>query len=169
MRQSTQKTTHRQKSIICVPCELKKHQRICNCAIEYRAFLDKLIQESPELFPREINQGYLMKDLRYSQKLKVYQRRILIKGITYTIKPSCLMPYLSGFTNEVEKGLYFRKFNVPYEALAYAFGHDAMYWYRLETQLGRYELVGSTIKESKQLPEHLLADEKHTRIRGEKA
>jgi hypothetical protein len=49
---------------------------------KYRAFLDKLIKDLPELFPTEINQGYLMKDLRYSSKLKVYQRRILVKGIT---------------------------------------------------------------------------------------
>ena len=44
-----------------------------------------------------------------------------------------------------------------------------MYWYRLETQLGRYPLVGSTIKEPEQLPEHLVADEKHTRLKGQKA
>jgi len=84
-----------------------------------------LIEESPELVPDEINQGYLMKDLRYSNKLKVYQRRILVKGTTYTIKPSCCMPYMTGLTDEVEKALYFRQFNVPYEALAYGFGHDA--------------------------------------------
>jgi len=44
-----------------------------------------------------------------------------------------------------------------------------MYWYRLETQLGRYNLVGSTVSASEQLPFHLVADEKHTRIKGEKA
>ena len=128
-----------------------------------------MIEESPELFPKEINQGYLMKDRRYSNKLKVYQRRILVNSTTYTIKPSCCMPYMTGLTEEVEKALYFRQFNVPYEALAYAFGHDAMYWYRLETQLGRYPLVGSTIKEPEQLPEHLVADEKHTKLQGQKA
>ena len=44
-----------------------------------------------------------------------------------------------------------------------------MYWYRLETALGRNSLVGTTIKEPEQLPEHISADEKHTRIKGEKA
>ena len=34
-----------------------------------------------------------MKDLRYSENLKVYQRRILLKGKAYTVKPSGLMPY----------------------------------------------------------------------------
>jgi len=81
------------------------------------------------------------------------------------------MPYMTGLTDEVEKALYFRQFNVPYEALSSGFGHDAMYWYwyRLETQLGCYSLVGSTIKESKQLPEHLVADEKHTKLNGKNA
>jgi hypothetical protein len=65
--------------------------------------------------------------------------------------------------------LYFRQFNVPIEALAYGFGHDAMYWYRLETKEGRYNLVGSTVKESKQIPEDVIADEKHTLLGGEKA
>ena len=169
MCQSTLKTTHRQKRVICVPCDLEKHQSIVKNAEKYRAFLDQLIKESPELFPRKINQGYLMKDLRYSNKLKVYQRRISVARTSYTIKPSCYMPYMTGLTDEVEKGLYFRQFNVPYEALAYGLGLDAMYWYRLETQLGCYSLVGSTILRREQLPEHLLADEKHTRIKGQKA
>ena len=168
MRQSF-KASLRQKRVICVPCELKKHQTIVKNAIKYRAFLDQLIKDSPELFPSDINLGYLMKDLHNERKLKVYQRRIVVKGKAYTIKPSCVMPYMAGYTSEVEKGLYFRQFNVPYEALAYGFGHDAMYWYRLETRLGRYNLVGSTIKESDKLPEHLVADEKHTRINGKKA
>ncbi len=161
--------TPRQKRVICIPCDLKKHQKIVKDAIKYRDFLDEVIKKSPELFPIEITEGYLMKDIRYSSKLQLYQRRILIKNKSYTIKPSCIMPHNVGLTDEIEKGLYLRKFNVPYDALSYLFGHDAMYWYRLETQFGRYDIVGSTIKESEQLPEDLLADEKHTRIKGKKA
>ena len=159
MPQSPKKPTNRQRRVICVPCDLKKHQNIVQDAEKYRDFLDKVIKESPELFPREINQGYLMKDFRYSNKLKVYQRRILVDNVSYTIKPSCCMPYMTGLTEE---------FNVPNDALAYAFGRDAMYWYRLETQLGRYPLVGSTIFDSEKLPEHLVADEKHTKLKGQK-
>jgi hypothetical protein len=169
MLPSSEKPNHRQNRVICIPCDLKKHQNIIHNAEKYRVFLDRIIKASPELFPKEINQGYLMKDRRYSSKLKVYQRRILVNSITYTIKPSCCMPYMTGLTDEIETALYFRQFNVPYEALEYAFGHDAMYWYRLETQLGRYPLVGSTIKESEQLPEHIVADEKHTKHQGQKA
>jgi len=64
MCQSTLKTNIRQKRVICVPCDFKKHQSIVKNAEKYRAFLDQLITESPELFPIQINQGYLMKDLK---------------------------------------------------------------------------------------------------------
>ncbi|HZX41270.1 MAG TPA: hypothetical protein VFE93_05475 [Myxococcaceae bacterium] len=48
------------------------------------------------------------------------------------------------------------------------FGHDSMYWHRLERSLGRSSLVGTTITEAKRLPRHLVADEKHTTLAGEK-
>lgn len=43
-----------------------------------------------------------------------------------------------------------------------------MYWYRLECSLGRFSLVGTTIKAAERLPRHLVADEKHTTLRGRK-
>ena len=44
-----------------------------------------------------------------------------------------------------------------------------MYWQRLVSQIGRYDLVGTTVKTPDRLPEHLLADEKHVKLNGEKA
>ena len=75
---------------------------------------------------------------------------------------------LTGKTEEVENGLFLRKFSVPYWAIAHVCGKNPMYWYRLENQLGRNSLVGTTIKNPDELPEHILADEKHTRLVGEK-
>jgi hypothetical protein len=43
-----------------------------------------------------------------------------------------------------------------------------MYWYRLECSLGRSSLVGTTVTAAERLPRHLVADEKHTTLRGEK-
>jgi hypothetical protein len=57
---------------------------------------------------------------------------------------------------------------VPFEALAYCFGRDAMYYYRAFVSLGRNQIVGTTVKDAGHLPEHLIADEKHTWICGEK-
>ncbi len=40
-----------------------------------------------------------------------------------------------------------------------------MYWYRIYLSLGRASIVGTTIKDPEKLPEHLVADEKHTWLR----
>jgi len=169
MSQSTLKSVTHQNRTIYVPCDLKKHLKIINDASAYRKFLEETINKFPELFPTEISGGFEIKETRYSKKLKVFQRRILVNKISYTIKPSCFMPYMTGLTDNVEKALFLRKYNVPYEALSYVFDHDAMYWYRLETHLGYYSLVGTTLKDSSQLPQHVVADEKHTWIKKEKA
>lgn len=34
-----------------------------------------------------------------------------------------------------------------------------MYWYRMEQSLGRYPLVGTTVRRAEDLPKHLVADE----------
>ena len=78
------------------------------------------------------------------------------------------MPYMTGFVKDVEKAMFLRKFDVSFWALSYVFGKDPMYWYRIETSLGRNSLVGTTIRNTENLPEHLVADEKHTRILGDK-
>jgi hypothetical protein len=43
-----------------------------------------------------------------------------------------------------------------------------MYWHRLERLLGRFSLVGTTVSSAERLPRHLVADEKHTTLAGEK-
>jgi len=109
-----------------------------------------------------------MKDIYWSKKLSVPIRRIKIGGIPYSIRPSFIMPYLTGLTNDIENALFFRKFNVPFWALSHVFGKDPMYWYRIEQHLGRNSIVGTTVKEPGDIPEHLGADEKHTWILGQK-
>jgi hypothetical protein len=109
-----------------------------------------------------------MKDIYHSKKQSIFIRRIEIGGIAYTIRPSFIMPYLTGFVDEIEKVLFMRKFNVPFWALSYVFGKDPMYWYRIEQSLGRNSIVGTTIRNPEDIPKHLAADEKHTRILGNK-
>ena len=91
------------------------------------------------------------------------------KQQVFTIAPSFVMSYMTGYTDDVENALFLRRFGVPYWALTHVFGHDDMYWQRLEERLGRNSIVGTTIKDPDKLPEDLLADEKHTRLNGEKA
>ena len=103
------------------------------------------------------SQGYELKDGRVSEKAALRIRRIELRdGTAYSMRPSFLMPYMTGRTKEVEGPLFLRKFGVPYWGLAYVFGRDAMYWYRLERALGRNSIVGTTVRKT-ELPEHLLA------------
>jgi len=71
-------------------------------------------------------------------------------------------------TEDVEKALYLREYAVPYSALTHVFGRDDMYWYRVEKSFGRNSIVGTTIKDSKKLPQDLVADEKVTNFNGDK-
>lgn len=65
--------------------------------------------------------------------------------------------------------LFLLRFGVPFWALAFVFGHNAMWWYRLYLCLERSSIVGTTVHQVKQLPTDLLADEHHIRIQGQRA
>jgi len=75
---------------------------------------------------------------------------------------------MRGRVEDVEHALLLRSYGVPYSVLTHIFGHDDMYWYRLETSLGLNSIVGTTVKKEDKLPTDLLADEKHTTMNGEK-
>lgn len=128
------------------------------------------IAQYPELFPSGIAPtNYIFNGLtRKSEKMQIQMRRIKFKNITYQIQPSFILPYMRGNTDDVEKALFLLRFSVPFWALAYVFGRNSMYWYRLFVHLGRYSLVGTTIKKPVDLPEHLLADEEHVYVKGSK-
>ena len=76
------------------------------------------------------------------------------------------MPYMTATTADVEGPLFLRKFGVPFWALARILA-DPMSWYRLECGLGRFSVVGTTVRTAT-LPEHLLADEHHQGLDGQK-
>jgi len=143
----------------------------------YRDYVDTMLSECPELFPADMQSGYTWHDILSSKKMpEVKLRRIKLKQAdatgnvqVLTIVPSFVMPYMTGYTDEVGHALFLRGFGVPYWALTQVFGHDDLYWQRHVERLGRYDLVGTTIKSAEQLPQHLLADEKHTRLNGKKA
>ncbi len=159
---------------IVLPIEMKKYQEIVQQRDTFRMYVDEMITNHPELFPVEIKHGYRLHDMRTSVKMpEIYLRRIKVLGKeqeqVFTIAPSGVLPYMTGCTDEVEKALFLRRFNVPFWGLTYVFGKNDSYWYRLASHFGRYEIVQTTVKEADKLPEDLLADEKHTRFNGEKA
>ncbi|MCI5221251.1 MAG: hypothetical protein D3924_00860 [Candidatus Electrothrix sp. AR4] len=131
--------------------------------------IGRLYREHSELFPVDFTYGYVLNGFTdYSVKQGYRHRRIRLNAdkVTFTIVPAFLMPYMTALTEDVEKALFLRRFNVPYWGLTYAFGHDNMFWYRQEQALGRFNIVGRTVKSSENLPQNLLADEKHTYRRG---
>ena len=168
MKKTASGSTPRPNRMICLPFCSQDYNEIVHDDDKFRGALDAMIGQFPELFPAEITTGYQMKDMRESTKLSIWIRRIKVSGVSYTIRPSFIMPYMTGMVKNLEKALFLRKFDVPFWGLSYVFGKDPMYWYRIEQALGRNSLVGTTIRNPEDLPEHLVADEKHTRILGDK-
>lgn len=152
-----------------VPSEAAYRNLICNGRM-FRSFLDQHIVDYPELFPAGIANGYWLHDAIHSKKLNVTTRRIKLVSTqaVYQVRPDFVLPYMVGLSDEVEKALYLRRFGVPFDALAYVFGRDDSYWYRLYQSLGRFSIVGTTVKDPASMPLHLVADEKHSWRLGER-
>lgn len=153
---------------ICLPFSEDSYRQIVPDPVQFRSALDQLFGDFPELFPPGFELGYQFKDCRISSKLDLPIRRILLtNGQSYSIRPSFVMPYCSALVSDVESALLFRKFSVPYWALARVFGRHPSFWHRLECALGDFSLVGTTVRRG-QIPDHLLADEHHQTRDGQK-
>ena len=154
-----------------VAIEQKEYASLLNNPVEFRNKLDELILQYPERFPKEIGNGYTFHDFTAESKKEpgMQCRRIKLKsnGEVYSLLPYFVMPYMKGYTQDMEKPLFLRKFGVPYWALTYCFGRNDMFWYRLETGLGHNSIVGTTISTADKLPNHLLADEKFSWENGQ--
>ena len=168
MKKDDKESPLQENRSICLPFTQEDYSKNVNDPINFRKKIDDRIELHPELFLAEIANGYSMKDIYYSKKLSIMIRRIKIEGISYTIRPSFVMPYMTGIVDEIEKATFLRKFNVPFWALSYVFGKDPMYWYRIEQSIGRNSIVGTTVRNPDDIPKNLGADEKHTRIIGDK-
>jgi hypothetical protein len=142
-----------------------------------RDCLREQMKAHPELFPAAMVQGYKFNGwTEVSKKMPNRQlRRIRLsktdetgRKLAYTIAPCDVLPYMTGMAADVEKGLFLKQFGVPDWALTYLFGRNDSYWYRQTEAFGRYNLVGSTVKEAEKVPKDLLADEKHAKAHGGK-
>ena len=137
----------------------------------YRRYVETQHLEHPELFPADMGGGFTLHSSRTSLKRGIVIRRIKLKtsGDTFWIRPSLVMPYMVALTDDMEKALFLRHKGASLEALEYAFGRNHMFWHRVSTAVGRCSVVGTTVKSPTRMPMHLVADEKHTRIRRKKA
>lgn len=166
---SKSRTRTRGEKTLCLRVSESKYQEIIDDKTKFKQYLQENLEENPELFPPEIEQGYYFFGTVTSKKQNLKIRKIQLKANyqIYQIRPSFMMPYLVGKTSDFEKPLYLRRYGVPFDALTYVFGKNDMYWYRAYLSLGRFSVVGTTVKEKGQMPLHLVADEKHSRWRGQ--
>jgi len=160
-----------------------KSIRICFSEDEYdrilldnKYFMERLnyyIKQFPDIFPKEIKNGYRLYGIvPASKKQSIAVRRIEIKGIKkgiYQIYPSFVMPYMTEKTEEAWKILLLSMYRVPEWVLAKVFDKDEKHIQRLCSHLGNCSLVGSTVRGQTTVPEDIVADEKHTNRQGEKA
>lgn len=131
-------------------------------------WIDPFYADCPELFPSGFEKGYEMNGHYHSKRQKITIRRIALKnGEQYQIRPAFVLPMMVARTDDVQAGLFLRKFGVPYWAIARIFGRNPTFWYRLEISIGRNSIVGTTVK-TVPIPVDLLADEHHETISGEK-
>lgn len=157
-----------------LPIDEEDYESVIGDSVLFRIKLDEYYHQYPELFPESMSKGYHLHGFtRCSTKMNLSFRRILIdpKGerCCYNIYPSFVMPFMRGKTEELEKMLFLNRFGVPFWALGYVFNKDAMYCYRAVTSISGFSLVGTTIKQAEKLPDDLVADEKHSKIKGKKA
>jgi len=132
--------------------------------------ISQLISDYGELFPEKIKNGYMLNGrTRVSKKMGIQMRKIKIGKVSYRIRPSFILPYCRAKTTEVSKALLLLKFGVPFWALAFVFGKNAMWWYRLYLSFHQYSIVGTTVHKKESLPTDLLADEHHIRVSGKKS
>lgn len=172
--QTAQKPPHHNGSCtIRFPISETEYQRFVEDRDFARAFLEALMGQHPEVFPEPMLRHYVFYGFTAaSRKLGLRCRRVRLgrrSGPVFTLAPSFVLPYMSARTEEVEAGLLLLRFHVPAWVVAYVCGRSAMYWYRLQCTLGRFSIVGTTIKHPESLPAHVVADEKHTWLRGRKA
>jgi hypothetical protein len=165
---TARKPSRRENRTIILPIEQEKYEQIILSPKHFRVWSDQNYRLHPEIFPAAFTGKYKLHDDSTSEKTDVMTRRIKLRnGEVWTVHPGFVMPYMTGYTEEVAKALYLRKYGVPYEALSYVFGRDDNYWYRLETQFGRKSIVATTVK-AVGIPVDLLADEHHSKINGDK-
>ena len=106
---ATDRTTGptREPKTICIPCSQQEYERMVDDPALFRGFLDRQIEATPELFPPEIRRGYRMKDTYTSRKTGWTLRQIELRNRQcYLVRPSFLMPYLSGCTEDVQAPLF---------------------------------------------------------------
>jgi len=168
---------------IVIPVSLEEYLEAVKDNERFRSLLASCYELHPECFPPEFENGFGFKDFRFSKKMNISIRRIRIgfgdEQRFWRVMPCDVMPYMVGRTQEVEKPLFLRKFNVPYWGLEKVFGRSSNFYWRIERRMGMTSIAGSLAgagltgkpdqENQSTLPEDLACDEKHAKYLGTKA
>jgi hypothetical protein len=157
---------------IVIPLDRPQYDEIWNFPDQVRRLLMDLYQTSPELFPEGFENGFELQGFgRSSRKMPDIKLRkiVLSNGSSYWLRPSFVMPYMTGTVEELSQPLLLAAHGVPMWLITDIFGHHEMYWQRLIERVGESNLVSTTVRDPARLPAHLTADEHHSDWRGEEA
>ena len=164
--------TNRGRQTIRIPIDKKAYEVMLSSPHVFRDTLDELMKQYPALFPQVIlSKGYQLKESRHSQKMTdftYYTIRTKDRKHTYTVQPCFVLPYLTGYTQQVADAIELMMYGVPCHKITHLFGRNDSYWDNLFNSFGRFSVVGTLVKNAEDLPEDYCADEKITHWNGEK-
>lgn len=147
---------------IVLPFDEETYSELVENKAAYKAFVEDYLKVCPELFPDTIEEGWSLYGFtRDSVKQGIRVRRQVTKADNevWQIRLTEMMPYMTCDTKTAEKILFLKKW-VPSWALAHVFEKDVMTIHRLVQHMGRYNIVGTTVKTPSALPKDVGADEK---------
>jgi hypothetical protein len=104
---------------LCLPFEPASYPEVVKDKKRFRSLVDEVYTQHPELFPAAMGEGYTLHDTQLSAKLGIGVRRIKLKATdeVYGLCPAFVMPYMAGYTADVEHALFLQHLGVPFWAL----------------------------------------------------
>lgn len=156
---------------IVIPFQGQDHYReVVDDLDALRALIDLHFTTHPEAFPPSFSGGYTFHDVRKSTRLQVRIRRLKLKsdGRVVLLRPSCILPYCVAWTHQMQAALTLHLSGESFDAIEQALDLKCKTIERAQSRLGTLCLVGTTLKSAEKLPEHLVSDEKHTRLKGKR-
>ena len=107
------------KKYICLPFASEAQYRTyADTPAQYRQYLAQMLCQHPELFPKDMDQGYTFHDCYMSVKQDLIVRRIKLQatGAVFALRPSFVMPSMIGRTASISWILTCLTRSLPFSA-----------------------------------------------------
>lgn len=83
----------------------------------FRSWLERSFRSRPEMVSTASGQGYLLEDARTSNRAGMRRTRLKATGESFSVRPSFLLPYAVGTTDDAQGQLSLRDSGVPFCAI----------------------------------------------------